>query len=168
VVAAPADRDWLADHHRDRAEVLDRFSRHHRSPGRCGLAGGGGGRVPARLGAAALGLGACPAGRAVPRRAIWAFVNPFGTFWSLAAVVGLLLILQGAFVLITSIESSVVSSVWWLGMISGIWRSSSASGPPSRRCPRAVLLIIRVGLFAMFRGFTAIVLAFEPKIAQRR
>ena len=33
---------------------------------------------------------------------------------------------------------------------------------------RAVLLIIRVGLFAMFRGFTDIVLAFELKIAQRR
>jgi hypothetical protein len=34
-----------------------------------------------------------------PGRAIWAFANPFGTFWSLAAVVGLLLILQGVFVL---------------------------------------------------------------------
>jgi uncharacterized membrane protein HdeD (DUF308 family) len=27
--------------------------------------------------------------------AIWAFVNPIGTFWSLASVIGLLLVLQG-------------------------------------------------------------------------
>ena len=38
-------------------------------------------------------------------RGIWAFANPLGTFWALATVIGLLLILQGAFVLITSIES---------------------------------------------------------------
>ncbi len=38
--------------------------------------------------------------------AIWVFVNPLGAFWALATVIGLLLILQGALVLITSIESS--------------------------------------------------------------
>jgi uncharacterized membrane protein HdeD (DUF308 family) len=43
--------------------------------------------------------------------AIWAFANPLGTFWALATVIGPL-ILQRAFVLITSIES----------------RSSTASG----------------------------------------
>jgi uncharacterized membrane protein HdeD (DUF308 family) len=99
--------------------------------------------------------------------AIWAFIDPFGTFWSLAAVIGLLLFLQGAFVLITSIESRTINSVWWLGMISGIleiiigfWASQQAQ--PAR----ALLLIIWVGLFAMFRGITDIVLAFELKSAQ--
>ncbi len=99
--------------------------------------------------------------------AIWAFVNPIGTFWSLAAVVGLLLFLQGAVVLITSIESRAVNGVWWLGMIAGIleiligfWASQQAQ--PAR----AVLLIIWVGLFAMFRGFSDIVFAFELKSAQ--
>ena len=37
--------------------------------------------------------------------AIWAFIDPLRTFWTLATVIGLLLILQGAFVLIASIES---------------------------------------------------------------
>ncbi len=39
-----------------------------------------------------------------------AFVDPLGTLWSLSSVVGLL-ILQGAFVLITSTGSRVVNSV---------------------------------------------------------
>src|ERR1700751_4462865 len=52
--------------------------------------------------------------------AIWAFVHPFDAFWSLASVIGLLLILQGGFVLISSIESRVINSAWWLGMLAGI------------------------------------------------
>jgi uncharacterized membrane protein HdeD (DUF308 family) len=101
--------------------------------------------------------------------AIWAFVHPFGAFWSLASVIGLLLILEGTFVLITSIESRVINSAWWLGMLAGIlevfvgfW--ASQQGLPAR----AVLLIIWVGLLALFRGFTEIVLAFELKGAQPR
>jgi uncharacterized membrane protein HdeD (DUF308 family) len=101
--------------------------------------------------------------------AIWAFVHPYDAFWSLASVIGLLLILEGTFVLITSIESRVVNSVWWLGMLAGIgeifvgfW--ASQQGLPAR----GVLLIIWVGLLAMFRGFTEIVLAFELKSAQPR
>ena len=99
--------------------------------------------------------------------AIWAFVHPFNAFWSLASVIGLLLILEGTFALITSIESRVINSAWWLGMLAGIleifagfWASQQGLAA------RAVLLIIWVGLLAMFRGFTEIVLAFELKSAQ--
>jgi len=101
--------------------------------------------------------------------AIWAFVNPLGTFWALASVIGLLLILQGAFVLITSIESRIINSVWWLGVVAGIleiiigfWASQQLVAA------RAVLLIIWVGVLALFRGITEIVLAFELKSAQHR
>jgi uncharacterized membrane protein HdeD (DUF308 family) len=101
--------------------------------------------------------------------AIWAFVNPRGTFWALAAVIGLLLILQGAFVLITSIESRIVNSVWWLGLVTGIleialgfWASQQLIAT------RAALLIIWIGALALFRGITEIVLAFELKSAQHR
>ena len=101
--------------------------------------------------------------------AIWAFANPLGTFWALATVIGLLLILQGALVLITSIESRIINSVWWLGLIAGIveivigfWASQQLVHV------RAALLIIWVGVLALFRGITEIVLAFELKSAQHR
>ena len=101
--------------------------------------------------------------------AIWAFVNPRGTFWALAAVIGLLLIMQGAFVLITSIESRIVNGVWWLGLVTGIleialgfWASQQLIAT------RAALLIIWIGALALFRGISEIVLAFELKSAQHR
>jgi uncharacterized membrane protein HdeD (DUF308 family) len=101
--------------------------------------------------------------------AIWAFVHPYNAFWSLASVIGLLLILEGSFVLITSIDSRVINSVWWLGMLAGIleifvgfWASQQLV------TVRAALLIIWVGLLALFNGITQIVLAFELKSAQHR
>ena len=101
--------------------------------------------------------------------AIWAFVHPFDAFWSLASVIGLLLILQGGFDLFTSIDSRVVNSAWWLGMIAGILEIFVGFWASQQALPaRGVLLIIWVGLLAMFRGFTEIVLAFELKNAQPR
>jgi uncharacterized membrane protein HdeD (DUF308 family) len=101
--------------------------------------------------------------------AIWAFVHPFDAFWSLASVIGLLLILQGGFVLISSIESRVINSAWWLGMLAGIGEIFVGRWASQQALPaRGVLLIIWVGLLALFRGFTEIVLAFELKSAQPR
>jgi uncharacterized membrane protein HdeD (DUF308 family) len=101
--------------------------------------------------------------------AIWAFANPYGTFWALAAVIGLLLILKGALDLITSIESRVINDVWWLGMVSGILEILVGFWASQQAVPvRAVLLIIWVGLLAIFIGITEIVLAFELKGAQQR
>src|SRR5690348_8329218 len=101
--------------------------------------------------------------------AIWAFVHPFDAFWSLASVIGLLLILEGSFVLISSIESRIINSAWWLGMLAGILEIFVGFWASQQALPaRAVLLIIWVGLLALFRGFTEIVLAFELKSAQPR
>lgn len=101
--------------------------------------------------------------------AIWAFVHPFDAFWSLASVIGLLLILEGGFVLISSIDSRVINSAWWLGMLAGIGEIFVGFWASQQALPaRGVLLIIWVGLLALFRGFTEIVLAFELKSAQPR
>ena len=101
--------------------------------------------------------------------AIWSFVDPLGVFWTLATVVGLLLILQGALVLITSIQSRLINSVWWLGMIAGILEIGLGFWASQQLAPaRAALLILWVGFFAIFRGITEIVLAFELKSLQHR
>lgn len=99
---------------------------------------------------------------------IWCLISPFNAFWALAAVIGVLFILQGALVLITSIESRPVNSAWWLGVIAGgleillgFWASQQVVSS------RALLLILYVGFLALFRGISEIVLAFELKGAQR-
>jgi uncharacterized membrane protein HdeD (DUF308 family) len=101
--------------------------------------------------------------------AIWAFINSIGTFWALASAIGLLLVLQGGFVLITSVESRIVNSVWWLGVVSGILESFAGFWASQQLVTvRAALLIIWVGLLALFNSINQIVLAFELKSAQHR
>ena len=51
--------------------------------------------------------------------AVWSFVSPLDAFWTLASVLGILFVLQGALVLITSIESRIMNSAWWLGVVAG-------------------------------------------------
>ena len=94
--------------------------------------------------------------------AIWAFASPFGAFWALAAVLGLLFILRGSLDLVTSIASREVNQAWWLGTTAGILEILIGFWASQQMFPaRAVLLIFWVGFFALFRGISDVVLAFE-------
>jgi uncharacterized membrane protein HdeD (DUF308 family) len=95
---------------------------------------------------------------------IWAFASPKNAFWTLASVIGLLLVLQGALVLVSGIASRPFNAAWWLGVFAGIveiligfWASQQVI------TARAALLIFYVGFLALFRGITEIVLAFEVR-----
>lgn len=99
--------------------------------------------------------------------AVWAFVSPQDAFWELATIIGLLFVLQGTLVLITSVASRPVNDAWWLGVFVGVvdiligfWASQQVVAA------RAALLIFYVGFLALFRGITEIVLAFEVRGAQ--
>jgi uncharacterized membrane protein HdeD (DUF308 family) len=98
--------------------------------------------------------------------AVWAFVRPIDTFFALASVLGLLLFLQGAFYIILGIGLRGVSPYWWLQLVSGIlitalgiWVSVSDRVWDLRA--RAVFILLWVGLMAVFRGFSDMVLAFS-------
>ncbi len=98
--------------------------------------------------------------------AIWSFVSPYDAFWSLAAAFGLLLILNGVFDIVYSATAQPINPLWWLGLVTGIlevalgfWASQQYIGA------RATLLILWVGFFAIFRGISDLVLAFEVRSA---
>ncbi len=100
--------------------------------------------------------------------AIWAFASPFGAFWALSAVIGLLLVLRGSLDLITSIASREVNPTWWLGLVAGILEILLGFWASQQAFPaRATLVIFFVGFFALFRGISDIVLAFELRHATR-
>lgn len=101
--------------------------------------------------------------------ACWSFASPYGAFWALAAIFGLLLIFRGSIDLVTSISSRDTHSVWWLGMIAGVLEILLGFWVSQQEFPaRALLLLIWVGFFALFRGFSDILLAFEVHGAERR
>ena len=50
----------------------------------------------------------------------WAFAQPYNAFWTLASILGLLLIFRGTLDIVTSASTREVNSTWWLGMLVGI------------------------------------------------
>jgi uncharacterized membrane protein HdeD (DUF308 family) len=100
--------------------------------------------------------------------ACWSFASPFGAFWALAAIFGLLLIFRGSLDLVTSISSREINPAWWLGMTAGVLEILLGFWVSQQEFPaRALLLLIWVGFFALFRGFSDILLAFEIRGAER-
>jgi uncharacterized membrane protein HdeD (DUF308 family) len=96
--------------------------------------------------------------------ACWSFASPFGAFWALAAIFGLLLIFRGSLDLVTSISSREINPGWWLVMVAGVLEILLGFWVSQQEFPaRALLLLIWVGFFALFRGFSDILLAFEVR-----
>ena len=100
--------------------------------------------------------------------AIWAFANPINAFWALASVLGLLLIFRGTLDIISSTMVKDVHSTWWLGLVAGILEILLGFWASQQMFPaRAALLLLWVGFFALFRGISEIVIAFELRSRQR-
>jgi uncharacterized membrane protein HdeD (DUF308 family) len=98
--------------------------------------------------------------------AIWSFVTPYDAFWSLAAAFGLLLILNGAFDITRSVMAQPINPVWWLGLVTGILEIALGFWASQQYvAARATLLVLWVGFFAIFRGISDLVSAFEVRSA---
>ena len=83
-----------------------------------------------------------------------------------------MLILQGAFEIVRGVSSRDGNPYWWLGLVSGVllvllafW--VSASDRVFQLQARTFLILFWVGLWALFRGITSIVLAFGIRHAGR-
>jgi len=98
----------------------------------------------------------------------WAFARPFNAFWSLASVLGLLLIFKGTLDIINAVVTKDVNSAWWLGLVVGILELILGFWASQQAFPaRGALLLLWVGSFALFRGISEIVIAFEVRSRQR-
>jgi len=93
---------------------------------------------------------------------VWAFIHPIDAFYELAAILGFLLIFKGTLDIISSVIQKEISALWWLGLIVGVlelllgfWASQQYFAP------RAALILVWVGFFALFHGIGEIVMAFE-------
>ena len=95
---------------------------------------------------------------------VWAFIHPIDAFYELAAILGFLLIFKGTLDIISSVIQKEISALWWLGLIVGVlelllgfWASQQYFAP------RAALILVWVGFFALFHGIGEIVMAFEMR-----
>jgi len=103
---------------------------------------------------------------------LWALIRPVNTFFALVSVLGLVLLLQGAFEIIRGVTSRGENPYWWLGLLVGVllillalW--VSGSDRVFNLQARAFLVLFWVGLMALIRGVMAIVLAFVIRRSDR-
>jgi len=103
---------------------------------------------------------------------LWAFIRPINTFFALVSVLGLVLFLQGAFEIVRGVSSRDENPYWWLSLVSGVllvllafWVSTADR--VFQLQARAYLILLWVGLMALIRGVTSIVLAFMIRHAGR-
>ena len=93
---------------------------------------------------------------------------PRSTFYELAAILGFLLLLKGTLDIATAFMTKEINDLWWLGLGVGILEILLAFWASQQFfAPRAPLILLWVGFFAMFRGFTEIFLAFEVRRASK-
>jgi uncharacterized membrane protein HdeD (DUF308 family) len=104
--------------------------------------------------------------------ALYGFFRPVNTFFALASVLGLILILYGTFEIIQGVALRGVNPYWWLNLVTGIllillafW--VSGSDRVYALAQRTYLILFWVGFLALFRGFEQIFLAFTVRHAGR-
>jgi uncharacterized membrane protein HdeD (DUF308 family) len=91
-----------------------------------------------------------------------AFASPYDAFWALASILGFLLVLKGSLDVVVSAMTKEVNEFWWLGLVTGILELLLGFWASQQLFPaRATLILIWVGFFALFRGISEIVLAFQ-------
>jgi uncharacterized membrane protein HdeD (DUF308 family) len=100
---------------------------------------------------------------------IWCFISPEDAFWSLASVLGLLLVLKGALDIVMASELRGLSPIWGLGLATGILEVLLGFWASQQYYPaRAALILIWVAFLAMFRGIGQIVLGIQLRHAGKQ
>ena len=95
------------------------------------------------------------------------FANPEDTFAGLADILGFLFLIVGVWWTIGAFLQKESSSLWWLGLLSGIlmvvlafWTSGQFF------IEKAYTLLVFAGIWALMQGVTDIVRAFQMRSAR--
>ena len=99
---------------------------------------------------------------------IWALWNPYDAFSTLAALVGVFLLIKGIFDISVAFITKDEFELWWLQLIVGLIEILLAFWVAGNFREKAILLVIYVGIIALSRGITEIFVAFKLKGLRRR
>jgi uncharacterized membrane protein HdeD (DUF308 family) len=99
---------------------------------------------------------------------IYALWNPYDTFATLAALVGIFLLLKGVFDITVAFVTKDEFELWWLQLVIGLLEILLAFWVAGNFREKAILLVIYVGIIALARGVSEIFVAFKLKGLRRR
>jgi uncharacterized membrane protein HdeD (DUF308 family) len=99
---------------------------------------------------------------------IWALVHPHNAFATIAALIGLFILFKGIFDLTVAFVTKSEFELWWVQLVIGILEIVLAFWVAGSFRKSAILLVAYVGIVALTRGITEILLAFKLKGARKR
>jgi uncharacterized membrane protein HdeD (DUF308 family) len=99
---------------------------------------------------------------------IWALVHPHNAFATLAGLIGFFLLFKGIFDLMAAFIARGAFELWWLQLIVGIIEILLAFWIAGSFKHKVILLVAYVGIVALSRGITELILAFKLKGLRRR
>jgi len=99
---------------------------------------------------------------------IWALVHPHNAFATLAGLMGFFLLFKGIFDLMVAFMARGTFELWWFQLIVGIIEFLLAFWVAGSFKDKVILLVAYVGIIALSRGITELILAFKLKGLRRR
>lgn len=95
---------------------------------------------------------------------IVAFWHPGNTFTALASIIGFFFLFKGTFDLVVAFATKGVDPHWWIQLVVGVIELLIAFWAASAQFShKAALLVLYVGLIALTKGITDLILAFKLK-----
>jgi uncharacterized membrane protein HdeD (DUF308 family) len=92
---------------------------------------------------------------------LWALLHPDNAFKTLAAAIGLFLLFKGIFDLTVAFRTRTRFDLWWLQLTVGVVEILLAFWVAGAFREKAILLVVYVGVIALMRGITELLLAFK-------
>jgi uncharacterized membrane protein HdeD (DUF308 family) len=92
---------------------------------------------------------------------LWALLHPDNAFKTLAALIGFFLLFKGIFDLTVAFRTRTRFDLWWLQLTAGVVEILLAFWVAGAFREKAILLVVYVGVIALMRGITELLLAFK-------
>ena len=98
---------------------------------------------------------------------IWALVQPESAFSTIAALIGFFFLFKGIFDLIVAFATRPFFELWWVQLVVGVIEILLAFWVAGDFRNKTILLVVYVGIIALSRGITEIILAFKLRGLRR-
>ena len=99
---------------------------------------------------------------------IFAFIEPGSTFEALAAVIGFFFLFKGIFDIAVAFATKAHYEMWWLQLVVGLIEIGLAFWVAGSFRDKVILLLVYVGIVALSKGITDIMLAFKLRSLKER
>lgn len=99
---------------------------------------------------------------------IFAFIEPGTTFEALAAVIGFFFLFKGIFDIAVAFATKDEYEMWWLQLVVGLIEIGLAFWVAGSFRDKVILLLVYVGIVALSKGITDIMLAFKLRSLKER